>query len=309
MKSKWQIALLSLMLGSITWFLVSFEEKVESTAQVRLEYIGQPQALTIRKGLADKISVRVRGPRSLVRALDAQKLGYAVDLAAIRPGENVIGLSVDKVPIPPPLEVVDISPQRLTVVAEELVEKTLPVRATLGGELNADWQLREEHVRPDQVQLRGPRSAMAKLEAVPTLPIPLGSDSPALYEGAVGLNVPEGVEVKPGQVDVQLVFGPKTELVWLSVPLTIHGQLPPRARLSAREVRLKLQAPLKLVGDKGLKDQVTAVVDIPTDLKPGTHHVPVRITVPEHVSVLETKPSEVTVDHRQQPAGRVKEHK
>jgi hypothetical protein len=60
------------------------------------------------------VEVRVRGPKGLVRSLDAKRLSYPLDVSSLKPGDNVIDIDSEKMPFSRAFEVVEIKPTQVS---------------------------------------------------------------------------------------------------------------------------------------------------------------------------------------------------
>lgn len=296
MKSNWQFLLIALILGFYSWYSVSFEQKVNSTVQVRLETTNQPRDLVVREGLISTIDVVVRGPKSLVRSVDSRKIGYSLDLGALKPGENIVNFTPDRIPLKGAVEVVEIKPPRIIIQAEEVARKDVPVSVAWSGKLAPDWQLKEKLVEPRKVTLRGPKSLVDKISELSTQEIAVQGPTPLMFEDAVSLDVPGDMIAEPSKVKTLLVFGPKTSEIWIRVPIVLEpGSAGRIADYEPKEVRLHLEAPLRLINENKLREQVQASLRIDPDVDPGRYTMPFQVRLPEHTTLLKTRPEAVEI--------------
>ncbi len=296
MKSNWQFLVIALILGFYSWYSVSFEQKVNSTVQVRLETTNQPRDLVVREGLISTIDVVVRGPKSLVRSIDSRKIGYSLDLGALKPGENILNFTPDRIPLKGAVEVVEIKPPRIVIQAEEVARKEVPVTVAWTGNLASDWLLKEKLVEPPKVILRGPKSMVDKIGKLSTQQIKVEGRTPLMFEDSVSLDVPGDMSVEPAKVKTLLVFGPKTREIWIRAPLVLDKDSARRITdYEPKEVRLHLEAPLRLIDEDRLRDQVTAFLRIDPGLDPGRYTLPFQVRLPEHTTLLKTRPEAVEI--------------
>jgi len=296
MKSNWQFLLVALLLGFYSWYSVSFEQKVSSTIQVRLETTNQPRDLVVRQGLISTIDVVVSGPKSLVRSIDARKIGYSLDLGALRPGENIINFTPDRVPIRGAVEVLEIKPPRMVIQAEEVARKQVPVSVAWKGKLASDWQLKEALVEPQQVTLRGPRSLVDKVDKLRTTEIAVEGQTPLMFEDTVALDLPGDLDAEPARVKALLVFAPRTSEIWIKVPLELDPSNAQRiVNYEPKEVRLHLDAPQRLINENTLRKQVRASLRMDSNVASGRYVLPFQVRLPEHTTLLGTRPEAIQI--------------
>lgn len=72
------------------WYVVSVRDRLEAQVEVNIDYYGIPPNLVVTDGLISKITVRLRGPETLLRSIPQQRLTQAVDLSDIKKGVTVV---------------------------------------------------------------------------------------------------------------------------------------------------------------------------------------------------------------------------
>ena len=91
--------LLSLLVAVLAavgmWYVVSVRDRLEAQVEVNIDYYGIPPNLVVTDGLISKITVRLRGPETLLRSIPQQRLTQAVDLSDIKKGVTVVPLGGD----------------------------------------------------------------------------------------------------------------------------------------------------------------------------------------------------------------------
>jgi len=100
----------SLALAAAFWFFVAVREKVEVGYMVPLAFERFPERLVIDGAPLEAVYVRLRGQREAVENIDPQQVRVRVDLAAARPGNNVVPLAAPMVVVPRGVKVAGISP-------------------------------------------------------------------------------------------------------------------------------------------------------------------------------------------------------
>jgi hypothetical protein len=105
----------SLVLSVLFWFIVATREQTEVGYMTPLAFEGLPSRLVIDGSPLEAVYVRLRGTRQTVEGLQPEQLRIRVDLAAARPGNNVIPLVPPMVVVPRGVSVVGISPPVINV--------------------------------------------------------------------------------------------------------------------------------------------------------------------------------------------------
>lgn len=297
MFSNWQYRLLALILALACWYIVTGREKVETWAEVPVEIVNAPDNLVVRGGLPSAIKARIRGSRALVRSMAEKPLAYSLDLSVLEPGENAVVFEKQHMSIPMALEVVEIDPPRLTVVADRLVSRTVPVRAVWKGGPGDDFKVLHAITNPAEVLVHGPEPVVEKLKSVPTLMRDVNATGAGALAFDAGLALPETVTSEVSGVRVSLAYAAKTKTVWIRLPVKVLPENTEGRKVwsNPKTIQIQAETPLFILRQKDFRDlfQVSAVA--PESFKPGKHLVPITVRVPEGCVLLKTVPEKVEV--------------
>ncbi|HMM37264.1 MAG TPA: CdaR family protein [Desulfovibrio sp.] len=297
MRKNWQYILLAVFLAVSTWYLVTGREKVEVWVSMNVEMTNPPSGLTIRKGMVSTIEVRVRGPKGLVRGLDAKRLSYPLDVRQLKVGENLIDIDAERMPFSRAFEVVEIRPNQVVLTVDRMAEKTVPVSAEWSGQVPADYRLLSKKVVPDEVTLRGPEGVLRRLtQAKATAVVSYEEDPPEVWDENVSLTLPPEVSADPGLVRMILAFGVKTKELWIKIPLDVRASPGLKVRPSRDNVRLLVEGPQALLRTSEFKKDIHAAMVVDPGLRPGKHELNYQVRgLPDKVRVLKRDPETVTV--------------
>lgn len=296
MRINWQYALIAMALAVFSWYQVSGRERVETWVELPLEVTSPPRGLVIQQGLVNRVQVRVRGPRGLIRRLNDRDVAYTLPLAGLRIGRNVIELDPAAVPVSRALQVVEVNPQRLMLTVDKLASKTVPVRPAWTTVKDPDFHVLGVAAEPGEVVLTGPESLLADIATVQTELVEFAPKRSGLWDSDVGLSLPAGVEAAPPRVNMEATIEVKTRDVWLKAPFRLEAwELRGIARIDPPEVKVHVSAPLPLVRRGEVQNEVYATLRLPKDVQPGVVEVPFEVTLPEGCELIETKPATVRV--------------
>ncbi|RMF80976.1 MAG: hypothetical protein D6739_09705, partial [Nitrospirae bacterium] len=119
------------------------------------------------------------------------------------------------------------------VLEEEVVEREVPVKPVLHGEVAADYKVGEVQVVPPKVRLRGPYHRLATLKSVETTPVEVGG-ARRLVVARPRLRLPKGVErVDGGGLTVIVPVEERTGRRDARVEPAFRGDPPPGLRAGA----------------------------------------------------------------------------
>lgn len=304
MKSNWQYLLLAFILAVFSWHLVSGREKVDTWIQMPVEMVNVPQGYVVRQGMVNRIEVRIRGPRPMIRSIDMKNAFYPLNLSGLQLGVNILDFESANIPLSRAIEVMEIMPPRVELMVDRLVSRTVPVEADYEVQLHEDYELKRLVLNPDSVTLRGPQEVVDQVETLKTQPARVPEEKPTLWESPVGLVLPAEVEASPARVGLQMVFGEKTEEKTIQVPVRVPELEGRVARVKPSKIQLVLEMPVSLARDKNIAEKFRVM---PEDLglfEPGTYQLGYRVTIPPATVLIKTEPELITVTIEAEEAGK-----
>jgi uncharacterized protein (TIGR00159 family) len=205
-------------LVALAWWLDPGRQSTIATVEARVEFRNLKEGLALRDPSSETVRVQVKGRRLLVEDLRPDQVRVSVNLGGLGAGANqAVTLSARDLELPPHLEVVTIEPARLDVDIEGQARERVPVRAVLRGGLASGRPVVVARVIPASLEVVGPASEVARLEAVPTVPIDLTRlpDTPGTHRIAVGVELGtdalRAAEGQPERVEVELRIGAGTD--------------------------------------------------------------------------------------------------
>ena len=204
-KGNWRYLLVAFLLALGLWYTLNAREQIERVVEVRLDYKGLPTGLIVTGGQLNKVSVRLRGPQELLRSMTNREISYTMDLSGVTPGKNVIPLTTgeNKPPELRAYEVLEVTPSRMILEVDKIMETNLPVKVALRASPAASSvRLKDLVVDPPQVTVRGPASVIASMKEIQAeIPVDLAAEGKAVSE-EVPLLAPPAVELNPQVVKV-----------------------------------------------------------------------------------------------------------
>lgn len=294
MRSNWQYMALALVLALLSWHLVTGRESVEVWVEVYVVSTNTPKDLVVMDGLPGKLQVRIKGPQGLMRNVKPTELAYLLDLSGIKAGENIIILDGSNIPIPRAITTLEIKPARLMILADNLVEKTLPVKAAALPDLKPGWELKQAQATPAEVKVKGAKSVLDKMRFIEAKPLPLAGESPEEIEGKTSLRLPENTEADPAQVAVRYLMGPRLVRAWLKLKVQ-QPDVPEKVSIKPPEIRLDLELPETLTKNGAPGDAVVVRLAPNTDLSPGERDAALAFDLPRWARVIEARPDKVRI--------------
>lgn len=168
MNENWKIKVLALGCALILWFYVMGERRLEVGYAVPIELKNVPQGMVVTSDLPRSIDIRLSGPRTLLSDLNEKDVVINVDLIGLKPGMTTFDRLDEHLRLPRGIRATRISPSFVEVKLEKVVEKIVPLRARLAGELAKGYQLAAIDIFPDRVVVQGAEGEIANVNEVMT---------------------------------------------------------------------------------------------------------------------------------------------
>lgn len=166
------LKLLSLLLATGMWFLISRDEQPSEVA-VRAPIVFQnvPPLLEISSESIPETQIRVRGPERIIRQLKVNEVQAELDLAGVRSGDRTFDLTSHQVRHPRDLEVVQIVPSQLHLSFDMRLTRQVDVHPRVTGVFATGEQIVKVDATPAQITITGPRHHVELIDAATTDPI------------------------------------------------------------------------------------------------------------------------------------------
>jgi hypothetical protein len=198
--------LLSLVLAFLLWALVVGEQKVDVIMTAPLE-LQVPEHLALVTELPESLEIHLRGPRTLVTTLSRRDVVPSILPGRLTEGENIIQLWRDSVRVPRGIQVMGVSPGRVRLVLERVVQREVEVQARVEGKPAEGYVLRGVTATPAQVRVSGPASEVRRLTRLSTLPVSLDGKRASFSVQAILEPAGRQVRAHEDLITVQIEIG------------------------------------------------------------------------------------------------------
>jgi len=186
--------LLSLAIAVVAWLYVQGGQVVEAKVRARVEWPHLESLLPVQP-LPASVTLTVGGPRNATRHAQQDDVTIPVDLSGATAGQ--VTLDFSSLPIhglPANVQVLKVDPPTIRFTLDEVAAKKVRVTPKLVGDPADGYQVVAADMTPPVVSIRGPRSVLEKVSAVPTLPVDV-SGMAKDTEQRVELDLPRTVDL------------------------------------------------------------------------------------------------------------------
>ncbi len=167
------LKILSLCLAVTLWFAVHREEKTVVVVNVPIELHHVPSEMVVVNHTADMVSVRLKGPKSLLSGFipGEIELPHQGKSLRLRPGENYFPIDPKQISVPPGIEVSGVTPSTIRVVLERTAVKEFLIRPTIEDSPARGFVVRQVTSSPASIVVQGPERELREITRVTTEPI------------------------------------------------------------------------------------------------------------------------------------------
>jgi hypothetical protein len=290
------LKLLSLLLA-ILLFAVSRQPVSDlRLVGVPIEYRGLSAGVEIGGDVEQRVSVRLSGPRDLVRSSLSNQLLVVADLSNKEPGERIVQLKADESSLPENVKVLQIEPASIRIRLEPTARKRVKVEAQFTGQVEAGYEIYRVSLTPGEVGIEGLRSQVNKLERVMTETVNLAGRKTD-FQTSVEVETPHNsLRVKtPGPLNLSVDIGEERALRrFVNLPVQWLDQAA-HERLLTKTVNVELFGPKSAIGK--LRAGELRVELKTTGLLPGVDSAAPQVRLPanadQHIEVKKIIPGEV----------------
>jgi hypothetical protein len=278
---RWHLKLLALALAVVVWVAVTGEGRGVQDFRVPVDVL-LGSGVTLAGTPPTNVTVRLRGPDSLLRRVDPYDLSIRVDLRDTAGGERTVQLSARNVAgVPRDVEVTLIDPDRLRLAVARKKRREIPVVPTIVGKPPRGYQVYRAVAHPEALAVEGPETRISAVTRLTTDPIRADQKSEP-FTARVGA-IPDGpdvrvVDTRPLDVIVYIDLAP-VEASIDRVPVIPAGAGGPVV-ITPSTIAVTVTAPSALI-PKLRAGHVRAVVDLNGSAGvPFVAGAPLRIELP-----------------------------
>ena len=298
---NWVLKLVSLFFALFLWYFVVGEDKVDMNVTFPVEIVNLPRDLIISNQFKKQVEVTISGQRSLIRGMTEQHISRSIDLSKAKPGTVVIQNNIDSISLPRGLNILRVQPPTLTLLLDRLIQKELPIRPILEGEVHKDFRLDSATVEPQTLEISGPQAILDKEQELQTVPINInGLNESTVKQVSLALKNEISDLIGEPVVAVRLdLTALKKEMMFTGIPIdfdhekgrkteTIYRLFPPTVSISAEIPQGMIENP------NGLKSLFQVRIN-PETLQPGSVNLKVSVEGPPQVKITAVTPETVTL--------------
>ena len=170
--------LFSVLIASLLWVALVDEPELIETVTVPVEYRNLASNLDLSPDAPGQIQLQVRGSRSRLNDVSAERTNIVLDLKAMtQPSSRTFTIQETSINLPPTVTLLRSMPSQLRVKLERRLYKELPVKVEFESPLPSNIKVISTEIVPAVIKVVGPESRIKLATFISTEPINLNDTS------------------------------------------------------------------------------------------------------------------------------------
>ena len=291
-----------LTLAVVIWVRDDRDDVMPASVSIKLSV---PSDMVLVSNRVDKVDLSISGRWSDLRSLDPNAIP-PIEIKLNREDRNRrIQITSDMIELPPGVRATSITPGSVVVQLEPLLTKTVRVRPRILGQPQDSYRLGEFIVRPETIEVSGPKSSVDSLEFIITEPIDVAGQTETMKQ-SVRLTVEDphlmydlSTRIRV-EVPIQTVEASRTIQGIAVVVLNTHYI----TEVQPTQVSIVVRGPKESV-DKLVPESIHAAIDMKVEsaLPAGTTYSkqPSIKNLPPDLVLESFHPNDILVKMRKKP--------
>ena len=295
---NWMMKLFCLLLAFAVWQAVRENTSFEVLVADIPVSVAAGEGRAVLDQSTDTVSIRFRGSREDIRFISSDQVAVKIDISE-HPGRlrQTIKFSPRYVKAPSRAHAVQFDPPEITVTIDREVERVLPVKVVLEGELPQGVQMEQAVCTPAAVKVRGAERLLSELEQVRTMPVGLDGryNSFKAHVAVAAAGQPWAVSPERVTAEVSLVERVASRRIENSYVRPLLASDDTRVvKIRPEKVSVTLRGSPQRIEELNARDVYT-YIDCTELTEPADYQISVRADVPVGLQVEKIEPAAVQV--------------
>ena len=165
----------SAVVGAIVlWSSFAGEPLSDASFEAHINYVNLPENLELNHDQAERVSVILHGPRSLLQDLRSRQVAIQADFSDVYgPGEKTLNVAEMNLGLPDGVHLVKAVPSQVRFTLEAQARREVAIQPQFVGSYESEYALGSVRLEPRALVVVGPESRVALIDVVSTDPIDL----------------------------------------------------------------------------------------------------------------------------------------
>jgi YbbR domain-containing protein len=162
------------VIGAVVLWLSFAGEPNDASFEARIHYVNVPEHLELNPDQAERVTVILRGPRSILQDLRNREVGIQADFSHVfAPGERTLTVADMNLGLPSGVHLVKAVPSQLRFTLEAQSRREVAIQPQFVGSYEREYALASVRLDPRTLVVVGPESRIALIDVISTDPIDL----------------------------------------------------------------------------------------------------------------------------------------
>jgi YbbR domain-containing protein len=158
----------------VLWSTFAGEPVSDASFEAHIDYVNVPEHLELNPDQAERVSVILRGPHSLLQDLRTREVAIQADFSDVYgPGEKTLNVAEMNLGLPDGVHLVKAVPSQLRFTLEAQARREVAIQPQFVGSYEKEYALASVRLDPRTLVVVGPESRVALIDVVLTDPIDL----------------------------------------------------------------------------------------------------------------------------------------
>jgi len=158
----------------VLWSSFAGEPLSDASFEAHIDYVNLPDNLELNHDQAERVSVILHGPRSLLQDLRNRQVAIQADFSDVYgPGEKTLNVAEMNLGLPDGVRLVKAVPSQVRFTLEAQARREVAIQPQFVGSYESEYALGSVRLEPRALVVVGPESRVALIDVVSTDPIDL----------------------------------------------------------------------------------------------------------------------------------------
>jgi YbbR domain-containing protein len=158
------------LIGAIAlWSSFAGQPVSDASFEAHIDYVNVPEDLELNPDQAERITVMLRGPQTVLQTLRSRDIAVQADLSDVYgPGEKTLNVAEMNLGLPDGVHLVKAIPSQLRFTLEAQARREVAIQPQFVGSYEREYTLDSVRLDPRTLTVVGPESRVALIDVVTT---------------------------------------------------------------------------------------------------------------------------------------------
>jgi len=171
-KREHRLKVISFLIATTLWYFVVWGKPIEKTIEIPIVYKPFNPNYLIEINPSN-VALKIKAIRRVLRNFPEKELKVEIDVSKYFPGIYRIRIPVEKINLPPTIQIKEVNPNFVTVIIKKISTKKIPVKPIFADVKILKYSKFKLKIVPSYVKVRAPIDILSSTKVIYTEPINL----------------------------------------------------------------------------------------------------------------------------------------